>query len=256
MFLALLRTRRWLGFTAVVVFAIIAFGLLSAWQWSRADEKRQQRIELQTALRSDPVPLSAVPAVRGGVATEDEWRAVRVRGHYLPDSQALVRKRPLDTRNGFWAMTALQTDEGPVVWVNRGWLPTSGDALATPDAPPPPAGSVVITGYLRQFEPADADGNAGLPAGQVAAPAPVLLPPVREAYDGYLQLSSSAPAETGLTPLPVPEIDEGRNISYAAQWLIFAGVALFGWFFFLRREAIEDAARVASAQGASGTPDA
>jgi cytochrome oxidase assembly protein ShyY1 len=40
----------------------------------------------------------------------------------------------------------------------------------------------------------------------------------------------------------VPTIDEGRNISYAIQWLIFATVAIAGWFVFLRREAREDRA--------------
>ena len=43
---SLLRTRRWLGFTALVVFVIVAFGLLSLWQLQRADVKREQRIEL------------------------------------------------------------------------------------------------------------------------------------------------------------------------------------------------------------------
>jgi cytochrome oxidase assembly protein ShyY1 len=255
-FLSLLRTRRWLGFTAVVIGAILAFGLLSRWQWSRADEKRAQRVELETAMRSDPVPLSAIALAADGLAAADQWRAVQVRGSYLVDSQALVRRRPLNTRNGFWDMTALTTDEGQTVWINRGWLPTSGDALATPDAPPPPIGTVLVTGYLRPFEPADPDANTGLPSGQIAAPAPALLPPVPHGYDGYIQLSASDPVEEGLVALPVPEIDEGRNISYAAQWLIFAGVALFGWFFFLRREAIEDAERTLAAGAGPGASEA
>ena len=45
----------------------------------------------------------------------------------------------LDTRNGFWLMTPLQTDAGPLVWVNRGWLPAGVDALSTPTLPEPPA---------------------------------------------------------------------------------------------------------------------
>ena len=51
---SLLRTRRWLGFTALVVVSIVAFGLLSPWQLQRADVKREQRIELRTHL---PPPL-------------------------------------------------------------------------------------------------------------------------------------------------------------------------------------------------------
>ncbi len=76
----LLRTRRWLGFTAVVVGAIIAFGLLSQWQWSRAEERRGERVMLQSALAAEPVPLDAVDP---GMFDEDEWRTVSVRGEYL-----------------------------------------------------------------------------------------------------------------------------------------------------------------------------
>jgi cytochrome oxidase assembly protein ShyY1 len=250
-FLSLLRTRRWLGFTAVVLGTIIAFGLLSRWQWSRAEEKRQQRVELQSAQAADPVPLSAITLVGGGIVPEDQWRAVRVAGHYLSQSQVLVRKRPLDATNGFWAMAALQSDQGPVVWINRGWLATSGDALSTPEVPAPPASDVVVTGYLRPFEEADSDANTGLPAGQIAAPAPALLPAEANAFGAYVQLAESVPAQAGLTPLPVPEIDEGRNVSYAIQWLLFAAVAMGGWFFFLRREAIEDAERAQARSGSS-----
>jgi len=40
---SLLRTPRWLGFTVLVIVAIVGFGLLSSWQWSRAEEERQAR---------------------------------------------------------------------------------------------------------------------------------------------------------------------------------------------------------------------
>ena len=139
-------------------------------------------------------------------------------------------------------MTPLQTDAGPVVWVNRGWLPAGADALSTPELPAPPAGEVVVTGYLRALEAADAAGNEGLPAGQIAAPAQVLLPPTGTALPAFIQLSESDPPQDGLIALPLPEVDEARNVSYAIQWLLFAMVAIGGWFFFLRREAKDDAA--------------
>ena len=240
----LLRTRRWLGFTAVVILAIVAFGLLSQWQWQRAEQKRMQRVELQSALSLTPTPLAAVELAAGAtVAMADQWRAVAVAGTYLPEQQVVVRKRPLDARNGFWVMTPLRQEDGTLVWVNRGWLPAGQDALSTPPLPAPPAGPVEITGYLRAFEDAAADGNLGLPAGQIAAPAAALLPPAPVALQGYVQLVSSEPPQQELIVLPVPTIDEGQNVSYAVQWLIFAAVAMGGWFFFLRREALEDAER-------------
>ena len=248
-----LRTRRWLGFTAVVIVSIVAFGLLSLWQWHRAEDKRDQRIELQNALAATPLPLEEVSITEGAIDDVDQWRHVTVTGTYLPNTQVLVRKRPLDSHNGFWAMTALRAADGTVVWVNRGWLPTAGDALSTPDVAAPPSGTVDVTGYLRPFENADSGANAGLPAGQVAAVAPALLPSVSDPFSGYIQLQESSPAEDDLVALPLPDVDESRNISYAVQWLIFAFVAVGGWFFFLRREAIEDAQRVQADEAKAGT---
>jgi len=238
--LALLRTRRWLGFTALVIGAIVAFGLLSAWQWSRAEQHRQERLALQSAAESEATPIAAVDLGQG-VATADEWRPVVLDGTYLPGAEVVVRKRPLNAQNGFWVMSAMETQDGRVVWVNRGWMPAGADALATPPVPAPPAGDVEVTGYLRAFEDADADRNDGLPAGQIAAPATALLPDVGAIDQAYVQLTSSVPAQESLIPLPLPDVDEGRNISYAVQWLLFAGVAMAGWFFFLQREAREDA---------------
>lgn len=241
MILPLLRTRRWLGFTALVLGSIVAFGLLSAWQWGRADDRRAERVTLQSALATEPAPIETID-LSGGADPVDVFRAVTTRGTYLADDQAVVRKRPLDARNGFWLMTAMQTDAGPVVWVNRGWLPAGVDALSTPQLPAPPPGEVVVTGYLRAFDAVDPRANDGLPEGQVAAPALELLPPMTSSLPAYIQLSESDPAQEGLIAIPLPTVDEGRNISYAIQWLLFAIVAIGGWFFFLRREAKEDAA--------------
>lgn len=246
--MSLLRTRRWLGFTVTVIVAIVAFGLLSMWQWHRADDKRLQRLALQSALAQDPVPLADVLLPTDGITAADEWRHVEVRGVYVPGSQVVVRKRPLDATNGFWVMTALQAPDASIVWINRGWEPVSGDALATPATPDPPAGSVIVSGYLRAFENAQAGANEGLPAGQIAAPAPAALPEVGATFPGYVQLTDAVPSQDGLVALPLPTVDESRNVSYAVQWLLFAGVAIGGWFFFLRREAKEDAERSAAAE--------
>ena len=243
--LSLLRTRRWIGFTALVLGAIVAFGLLSSWQWSRAEQHRNERLAVQAAAAAAPTGLADLD-LSGGVTPADEWRTVTVTGVYDTAAEVLVRKRPLEATNGFWVMTPLRAVDGSVadgtlVWVNRGWLPVGGDALATPAVPPPPAGEVTVVGYLRPFEAADPTDNEGLPAGQVAAPAPALLP-AAPSVDGYLQLAESVPVQEGLTLLPLPEPDDGRNVSYAVQWLLFAAVAMAGWYVFLRREAREDAA--------------
>lgn len=238
--MALLRTPRWIGFSIVVLVAIVGFGLLSWWQFSRAEEKRLVQVDLQASLAGRPAGLERVLAA-GAVPTASQFRPVIAEGTYDPASEVLVRKRPLDARNGFWVMTPLVPAAGDPVWVNRGWLAATGDALATPDVPLPPAGPVAVTGYLRLYDTVDGTENDGLPTGQVAAVAPSLLPSIGAA-DAFVQLASSVPEQTGLVPVPLPTIDADRNLSYAWQWLLFAAVAVSGWYFFLRREAREDAA--------------
>lgn len=233
----LLRTRRWIGFTAVVVLAIVAFGLLSAWQWSRAEDRRTERATLEAAIGDRPVSWSqAADLVRDGA----DWVPVEIMGTYAPEAQVVVRKRPLNSRNGFWVLTPLITPAGDV-WVNRGWIPAGPDALTTPVIPAPPEGEVSVSGLMRPAPPADPSRNEGLPEGQVADPDPRLLARPGALAFGIVQLTGSAPAQPDVITLGLPEIDDGRNISYAVQWAIFALVALSGWYYFLRREASEDA---------------
>lgn len=97
--LALLRTPRWLGFTTLVVAAIVGFGLLSNWQWHRAQEKNAQRTALDSATKANPIELSTMNAA----ATD--WQGVRVSGSYDAQGQVLARQRPQGGQNGFWVLT-------------------------------------------------------------------------------------------------------------------------------------------------------
>ena len=234
--LELLRTRRWIGFSALVVFVIAAFGFLSHWQWQRADERRSQREGIERASDGSPVVLTGSPD-----AAVDEWTAVRLSGTYEAAGQVLVRQRPQNASNGYWVLTPLRLTGGPLVWVSRGWMAATGPATTTPSSPAAPAGIVDVTGWWRHPETVNEASRVGLPVGMVGAVDPSVLP-VASPWPGYVQLSESSPAQAGLTLVPRPVIDEGQNVSYAVQWLLFAAVAMIGWFVFLRREAREDAA--------------
>lgn len=227
--LALLRTRRWQGFTAVVIVAIVAFGLLSRWQWSRAEDKRveQQALAASQMRPVSPDPLDDVP----------EFTAVTVTGTYVPDSRRLVRQRPLEGRNGFWVLEQLTTDRGRV-WILRGWTPATALAQETPSVPTLDDMVVTVEGVARPLpEGTVLVDRGGLPSDQVTQIHSAQLPD-RGDMRWYLQARASVP-EDPLIPVPLPEPDEFQNISYAVQWLLFAGVAIAGWFFFLRREAKE-----------------
>lgn len=228
---SLLRTRRWIAFTLLVIIAIVGFGLLSRWQWERAEQRRAERLVQDAELARTPVPLE------DAVTDPREWTPVRVTGVFDADSTMLVRQRPLDGRNGFWVTTPLVTSSGRV-WVVRGWIPSTASAAGPVTAPLPPSGEVVVDGRLRTAESANGPDPTDLPAGQVARMDPATLG--SDVPGVYVEATSSSPADPSVTRLPAPVVDETRNISYAIQWLIFAAIALVGWWFFLRREARED----------------
>lgn len=225
--LSLLRTRRWLSFTALVVLVILAFGLLSRWQWERAAEKQALNASMVAARAADPVPPASARA---------EWTPVTVTGRYDESNQVVVRKRPQDTVNGFWVMSPLDTASG-TVWVNRGWLRAVGNAMTYPEVPAAPSGNVTVTGVWRSWQVART--LSGLPDGMISDVDPAVLP-LPTPFTGFVQLTGSVPEQSGLDAVLLPEVDDSRNISYAVQWILFAFVCIGGWIFFLRREAREN----------------
>lgn len=231
---SLLKTRRWQSFTLLTIVVIVAFGLLSHWQWSRAEQKKSEANALIEQSSLPPIDFFSIADPGSPVPENLNWRSVSIAGSYS-GQQVLVRKRPMDARNGFWVAAQLSTTQG-AVWINRGWIPAVNNASTAVDVPPTPTGNIQITGRLRTTEHLPVPTPTDLPAGQTAALDTMAL---GSPYDAYIELVTSQPPQTGLTTIPLPEVDSSRNVSYALQWMLFALIAIGGWFFFLRREAKE-----------------
>ena len=70
-------------------------------------------------------------------------------------------------------------------------------------------------------------------------------------YDAYAILSKESPAPASApTLLPGPDLTEGPHLLYAIQWYLFAGIAVAGWFVYVRREAQDRVAAAAAAESA------
>lgn len=250
----LLATPRWLGFTVTALVAILGFGLLSMWQWNRAEEKRQEHQLVVAGVETPAIPLDEA------LKDPTEWQHVRVSGTFGTD-QHLLRNRPLEGSNGFWVVSALISDgdgsdngtddeirEGDVVWVARGWMPQSTAATQSVEIPAAPTGHVEVSGYLRATHNEAARPSAGYPEDQIAAINTTDLnqvsgvPSDERLADWYVLSEPSQAQGAELTALPLPEADDARNLSYAGQWLLFASITIGGWFYFLWREAREDPA--------------
>ncbi len=225
------------------VLALLTLGLVlggvcgaaGVWQWHRFTEKRFDNDELRAAAAAPAAPVDEVLAPGRPVDLEHRYRTVTATGRYDAAGQVLVRQRQVDNRPGFLVLTPLRTTGGPTLLVSRGFVPVTGAATDTPPIPAPPAGEVRVT--ARALPSEDGGLGAGLPDRQVAridvaALAQRLDTPT---YGGFAELISSDPAQTGLTALPPPDLDNpaggaftGQHLAYVVQWFLFAAFALAG----------------------------
>ena len=253
---ALARDRRVWGLGFLVLLVVPAFLLLSRWQLNRLDERRVENHLVSSHSSAAPAAVADVMtagADPSSLGPDQEWREVTATGRYDADGQQLVRRRPMDGTNGYWVMTPLVTADGSVVAVNRGWIAAGADARTSPAVPPPPPGTVTVVGRVRLSEQAP-PRPSDLPTGQVTDLDVRRLTVAGPVYPGYVELVTSTPPETGspaLTPIPLPELDDGPHLSYAVQWIAFAVIAVGGFVVIVRGEA----RRVAEDAAAAGGPE-
>jgi cytochrome oxidase assembly protein ShyY1 len=235
-----LREPRWLALGFLVLLVVPSFVLLSRWQLARLDDRRYHNDLVTTHATLAPVPVDSVMAAGAPASTVGDaqrWVPVTATGTYDAAREVLVRKRPLQARNGFWVVTPLVTGSGAVLAVNRGWVEAAGGAADAQAVPPPPTGQVTVVGRVQPSETAP-DQPGDLPAGQITdLDVALVVGPGETAYPGYIQLETSDPAQAGgLEPIPLPDLSDGPHLSYAIQWVLFAGVAVTGFVLLARRE--------------------
>jgi cytochrome oxidase assembly protein ShyY1 len=256
-----LRQPRWLALGFLVLLVLPSFILLSRWQLHRLEERRHFNDLVTTHSAMAPVPVAtamAAGAPVGSVGDDQRWLPVTASGRYDAGSTVLVRKRPLDGKNGFWVVTPFVTSTGTVLVVNRGWVEAAGAATATQAVPDPPSGQVTITGRIQPSEDAPSEQPGDLPAGQITDLSVPLVAGSATAYPGYVTLETSTPAESAdLTAIPLPDLSDGPHLSYAVQWIFFAAVAVVGFVVLIRREseyAAAEAALMADPGAEAGSP--
>jgi cytochrome oxidase assembly protein ShyY1 len=231
---------RWWGLVALALLIAVSAVFLGRWQFGRWEQRIERNDRLAAALAEPTAPAEQLfsPAAQ----PTQEWRPATVTGEYLPGSTVLVRNRPQEGRNGYRVLAGLQTDAGPVLVVDRGWIPAGTTAAAPDEIPELPDGAVTVTGRVRVDEagtPAD-----DLPAGQttVISSAAVSAEP---RYRGHLELGTEVPAPAvAPIPAPLPPTGSGPHLIYALQWWFFAGLSIVGLVILSRRQvrdAVEEA---------------
>ncbi|MEN3288302.1 MAG: surfeit locus 1 family protein [Bradyrhizobium sp.] len=147
---AVTRTRVLL-MSAVWAACVVALLALGVWQIERRAWKLDLIDHVEQRVHAAAVAIPSASSWSSINAAADEYRHVTVRGRFLHDGETFVHALTVDGP-GYWVMTPLQTGDGDVVLVNRGFVPPERRDPSTRRAGNP-AGPVDITGLLRISEP-------------------------------------------------------------------------------------------------------
>ncbi len=224
----------------VVCFAVLAFDVLSPWQFSRNKEQVEQNAAIERSFTIAPQPLRKLVAPGAAPTADLEWRQVQLTGHYLPGAEMVARMRTVQGEPAYEVLVPLRLTDGSAVLVDRGYL-RPAEGAQVPGYPPPPSGEVTVAGRLRLDEPDPRHREVVVQDGQrqvyevnshtVDAATGVRL------ESGYVQLSDNTPGV--LSALPLPQLDSGPFFSYALQWIVFGTMAPLGLGYFIWQELTE-----------------
>jgi cytochrome oxidase assembly protein ShyY1 len=240
-----LASPRWLGYAALTVAAATVMVLLGLWQLDRYHQRAEINARIDAGTSATPVALTSVvgaPASGAGTvgprpAEHTEWMRVTVTGRYDPAHEILVRGRTVEGAVGFEVLTPLVLDDGTAVLVDRGWVrPAAAGALAPPEVPAAPGGTVTVAGRLsppesRGGRPQEVNGHAEIRRITPSAIAPTVPYALIDVY-----VTSDRP-ERGFTLVPAEKQNALQNAGYVLQWWLFAAMTLYGYGYLARREA-------------------
>lgn len=231
---------RWGGYVAVAVAFAIACVFLSQWQFDRNDHRETQLRLIAANYDATPVPLEALIGPDSQFDPSDQWHPVIITGTYLAEDTLLARNRPQGGTSAFEVLVPLQTADGRIFVIDRGWVPPGKDQPEPDEIPAPPEGEVTVIARLSPGEPLPRSGRSA-PEGQVPT---IHLPLIAETLgaegvmitSAFGQLVSEDPAAARPQPLPSPSEDPGPHLSYAIQWILFAIMGFVFIWYMIRTE--------------------
>jgi surfeit locus 1 family protein len=232
---------RWLALLLVVLLAATGMAWLGQWQLERARLHGKEPVEKAEARQAAAAPRPVEQVMRPQQTFPKDAVGTRVTatGHWDGARRLLVAGRALAGKKGYWVLVPLKLADGSAVPVVRGWVEDPTDPAATSTT----TETATVVGLLQPTEPPaeKAPGQASdLPAGQIdriAAPTLVSTWPYPLITGFVVQQTETPRTEPVPRTVPAPRPDEGldlRNLSYALQWWLFAGLGLWGWWRLVR----------------------
>jgi len=238
---AVARRPKWiLGLILALVIAGV-FAALAQWQLQRS-------IDDATVVERDTenaVALESVAEAQVVISTDASGRLAVVSCQVVPGDDVVLENRSSPQGNGSWLVRHCKTAEGSSLAIALGWSKEKID----------PAGIPHPEGVLEgRYVPTEAPQQSDYRAGERSALAIQELINVWQepgpVYGGYLVLSEAPEGLVAIgTDAPPTERQlNWLNLFYAAEWVVFAGFAVYLWYRLLKDEwlrELEEASRVA-----------
>lgn len=146
---------------AVVLGEILLIGL-GVWQVERRTWKLDLIDRVDRRVAAAPTAAPGPRAWAGIDRDHDEYRHVRVTGHFI-DVRPVLVKALTELGGGYWVLAPFQSDQGFDVLVNRGFVPDTSAAGVKDDSQLHQAPTSVV-GLLRITEPKGAFLRSNDPA--------------------------------------------------------------------------------------------
>jgi cytochrome oxidase assembly protein ShyY1 len=230
---------RWIAALILALAVAAGFALLSQWQLSRSVATGTV-VERPTEVVH---PLDEVARPQEPARENADGQRVSVEGAYIPGDFLVLRDRVNGGEEGYWVVGHLRTEAGAGIAVGLGW--TADEAEAASVARGLDGGSTAtVTGrFVVDEAPQSGDFESG-GLGSLSMAAFVNIWPDADpsgVYNGYIVADHPVAAldvsalEAIDSPVPVTEVQlNWLNLFYAAEWVIFAGFAVFLWWRLVR----------------------
>lgn len=224
---------RWIAALILALAVAAGFAFLSQWQISRSVSEGTV-VDTPT---ETTVPLQDVIQPQKDMLASLDGQRVRVTGSYNLDDTVVLSARLNDGDSGYWVVAHLTDDDGAGLAVALGW--TASETEAERLVGEVSADEVTIEGRLVADEgPQTSDFESGeLHALSIGGMVNVWSV-VDEAgvYNGYVVAETPL---AGLEAIHSPPPDTSvqlnwLNLFYAAEWVLFAGFAVFLWWRLVR----------------------
>ncbi|WP_158542899.1 SURF1 family protein [Phytoactinopolyspora halophila] len=230
--LRFLVTPRWLAVHLALVVALAICVIAGWWQlnvFQDTTSRQDERDQPPTAIDQLVTPGHDI-----GTAAD---RPVRAEGQYLNEHQFIIPGRIHDSTLGWFVLIPLETADGTIVPVLRGWVEEPDDVTE------PASSEVTVHGYLLppetpQHATVRSDQELGDSELGYIAPEPFSTAtglPGDHIVHGYVLRTTERPDTPGVTPVdvdelaPIRNVSPWQNLSYTAQWWIFGLAAIAFW---------------------------